>query len=234
MSQYDPNQPPHFSGQPIPPHLRDDNVIGNSPLNPNNPNSQAYKPKKRHIGRNIAIAIGGLFMLLIVAAVLTPGSPDSKAPVTVTSQAGTPVDNGPTPDPVVTPTNKPSAAKPTAPKATSSPKVTHKPAPTTTKPVEPAMTASQEQAVGTAEDYLDTTAFSKTGLIDQLVFEGFSKADAKFAVAHITVNWSEQAALSAKSYLSTQHFSRSGLIGQLEFEGFTHAQAVYGVSKAGL
>lgn len=230
MSNYDPNQPPYFSGQPIPPHLRDDNVIGNSPLNPHNPTSQAYKPKKRHIGRNIAVVIGGLFMLLIVAAVLTPGSPDSKAPVTVTSQAGTPVDNGPTPDPVVTPTNEPSAAEP-APKTTQ-PKVTHKPA--------PKLTMSQEQAIGSAESYLSFTAFSRKGLIKQLSSEygeGFSVKDATFAVDYLKVNWNAQAAAKAKEYLSMQHFSRKGLIQQLESaygEQFTHAQAVYGVTKAGL
>ena len=67
--------------------------------------------------------------------------------------------------------------------------------------------------------------------------EGFSKADAVFAVNHIDVNWNEQAAKSAKSYLDMSSFSRQGLIEQLESEygeGFTHSQAVYGVNKTGL
>jgi len=104
----------------------------------------------------------------------------------------------------------------------------------------PSMTKSQEQAIGSAEDYLEYSAFSRKGLIQQLssdAGEGFSKSDAKFAVDHIKVDWNEQAAKSAESYLEYSNFSRKGLIQQLESEageGFTHAQAVYGVNKSGL
>jgi Host cell surface-exposed lipoprotein len=110
------------------------------------------------------------------------------------------------------------------------------------KPVEeaPEYTTAQENAIASAENYLDFSAFSKKGLIEQLSSEygdGFSKADAIFAVKHIDVNWNEQAAKSAKNYLDFSSFSRSGLIEQLESEygdGFTHAQAVYGVNQTGL
>ena len=97
-----------------------------------------------------------------------------------------------------------------------------------------AMTVSQEQAVAKAESYLELTAFSRKGLIEQLRFEQFSKADATFAVDHITVNWKEQAAKKAQSYLDLTPFSRGGLISQLKFEGFTTAQATYGVTAVGL
>ena len=60
---------------------------------------------------------------------------------------------------------------------------------------------AQAEAVESAESYLSYTAFSRKGLIEQLEFEGFSTADATFAVDHITVDWNEQAAKSAKSYL---------------------------------
>ena len=63
-------------------------------------------------------------------------------------------------------------------------------------------------------------------------FEGFSTADATYAVDAVTVDWNEQAALKAKEYLDQQSFSRSGLQEQLEFEGFTPAQAAHGVSVA--
>jgi len=98
----------------------------------------------------------------------------------------------------------------------------------------PPLTVSQENAIATAEDYLDYTAFSKTGLAEQLEFEGFSAADAQFAVDHIRVNWNEQAAKSAKDYLDYSSFSRQGLIDQLVYEGFTYAQATYGVNQTGL
>lgn len=96
------------------------------------------------------------------------------------------------------------------------------------------MTVSQEQAVDKAEEYIDYTAFSRTGLIKQLKYEGFSTSDSKFAVDHIDVDWMEQAELKAKQYLDYTSFSRRGLIKQLEFEGFTKKQAEHGAKAAGL
>lgn len=98
----------------------------------------------------------------------------------------------------------------------------------------PTMTREQENALRSADDYISFSAFSKTGLIEQLEFEGYSKEDATFAVNNLRVNWKEQAAKSAEDYLSMSGFSRSGLIEQLEFEGFTREQAEYGVTQAGL
>lgn len=74
----------------------------------------------------------------------------------------------------------------------------------------------------------------RSGQIEQLEFEGYSKADATYAVDAISVDWDEQAALKAASYLDTMQFSRSELIDQLIFEGFTQSQAAYGVSQNGL
>jgi hypothetical protein len=104
----------------------------------------------------------------------------------------------------------------------------------------PPLTVAQQNAIQSAEDYLDFQAFSRLGLIDQLSSkygEGFSKADATFAVDHVKVNWNEQAALSAKQYLKTGSFSHNGLVDQLSSrhgERFTRAQAEYGVSQTGL
>lgn len=101
-------------------------------------------------------------------------------------------------------------------------------------------TVSQQNAIESAESYLENAAFSESGLVEQLSSkygEGFPKADAVFAVNHIDVNWNEQAAKSAKSYLDISSFSCSGLIDQLESqygEGFTHSQAVYGANQTGL
>jgi colicin import membrane protein len=95
-------------------------------------------------------------------------------------------------------------------------------------------TVSQENAVAKAESYLEFTAFSKKGLIEQLEFEGFSNADAAFAVDNISVDWNEQAVKKAKSYLDFSSFSRQGLIDQLEFEGFTTEQATHGANQVGL
>jgi hypothetical protein len=77
-------------------------------------------------------------------------------------------------------------------------------------------------------------AFSRSGLIKQLEFEGFEKADATYGVDALKVDWNEQAAKKAESYLETQSFSRKGLIDQLKFEGFSTEEATYGVSQNGL
>jgi hypothetical protein len=91
----------------------------------------------------------------------------------------------------------------------------------------------QRNARASAGNYLDIMSFSRSGLIDQLEFEGYSTEDATWAVDNVTVDWNQQAARSAQRYLDMMSFSRSGLVEQLEFEGFTPAQAEYGVSQAG-
>ncbi|KRF32492.1 hypothetical protein ASG94_18315 [Nocardioides sp. Soil805] len=96
------------------------------------------------------------------------------------------------------------------------------------------MTPGQENAMASAENYINMTAFSHKGLVEQLVFEDYSEADAIYAVNHIKVDWNEQAAKSAKNYLDMTAFSRQGLIDQLVFEGYTPEQATYGVNQTGL
>lgn len=95
-----------------------------------------------------------------------------------------------------------------------------------------AATPGQRNALSSAKSYLDYTGFSKSGLADQLKFEGYSRSEARWAVNHVRVSWRAQAVRVAKSYLSYTSFSRQGLIDQLEYDGFTHGQARYGVKKA--
>ena len=71
--------------------------------------------------------------------------------------------------------------------------------------------------------YLDMTGFSRTGVIEQLVFEGFS-TEAAFAADTIAPDWNAECAQKAQVYLDMTGFSREGLIAQLEFEGFEPAQ----------
>ena len=93
--------------------------------------------------------------------------------------------------------------------------------------------AWQDQALASAQQYLAVAPFSRTGLIDQLVFEGFTRAQATYGVDAADVDWNAQAVRAARSYLDVMAFSRSGLIDQLTFEGFTPAQAAYGVDHVG-
>lgn len=98
----------------------------------------------------------------------------------------------------------------------------------------PKETVGQENARESAESYLDLSAFSRTGLIKQLKFEGYSEKDAIYGVDAQKADWNKQAAASAENYLEMSSFSRQGLIDQLVFEGFTKQQAEFGVRKNGL
>lgn len=53
---------------------------------------------------------------------------------------------------------------------------------------EPQLTVSQQNAIRHAENYISTMPFSKTGLIEQLEYEGYSTEDATYAVDHIDVD----------------------------------------------
>jgi hypothetical protein len=102
------------------------------------------------------------------------------------------------------------------------------------KEEKPKESVSQEQARQYAESYLDMSAFSRKGLIEQLGFEGFSTKDAEYGVDALDADWNEQAAKSAQSYLDMSSFSRKSLIDQLMFEGYTEEQAEYGADQVGL
>ncbi|WP_305785522.1 Ltp family lipoprotein [Symbioplanes lichenis] len=114
--------------------------------------------------------------------------------------------------------------------------IPRRPKPTTTTPIDPVAaeptSMEQQNAVRMAESYLGHTAFSREGLIKQLVSaEGFSKEAATAAVDSLGADYDEQAAESAKSYLSHTAFSRKGLIKQLvSAEGFSKEAATNAVN----
>ena len=111
--------------------------------------------------------------------------------------------------------------------------------PTTTTPSTssnastPSPTMGEKNALGSARQYLSISAFSYTGLINQLEYEGYSTEEATYAADNCNANWNEQAAKSAKEYLDMSSFSRQELINQLIYEGFTQEQAEYGVTRNG-
>lgn len=104
----------------------------------------------------------------------------------------------------------------------------------------PSYTIAQENAIQSAQSYLDMSGFSRAGLIQQLsskAGEGYKLRLAVFAVNHIKVNWNKEAVESAKSYLEMGGFSRASLIQQLSSkagEQFTHQQAVFAANHVGL
>lgn len=93
------------------------------------------------------------------------------------------------------------------------------------------------RALRSAESYLAMSGFSKQGLYEQLsssAGEGFTQAQAQYAVDHVDADWKKEAVESARSYLEMSPMSRADLIEQLSSsagEGFTYDQAVYAVDK---
>ena len=102
---------------------------------------------------------------------------------------------------------------------------------------QPELTAEQQNALDAAEAYLDMSAFSKQGLIEQLsssAGDGYPKKAAKFAANHVDVDWNAQAVKAARDYLDMTSFSKQGLIEQLSSsagDGYTLSQATYAVDK---
>lgn len=94
-------------------------------------------------------------------------------------------------------------------------------------------TLGEKNAAKSARNYISIMAFSYSGLIKQLEFEGYSTEEATYGVEQTGADWNEQAAKKAKDYLSLTAFSYSGLVNQLEFEGYTNEEAVYGADQAG-
>lgn len=121
-------------------------------------------------------------------------------------------------------TVEPTTAKPTQ-KATQ--KATEKPVVVT----EPVDTTPREykNALQSAEDYLEYTAFSKEGLKDQLKYENFSDDAISYAIENVTADWKENAVRAAKDYLKFSPMSKDELYEQLIYEKYTEEEARYAV-----
>lgn len=94
-------------------------------------------------------------------------------------------------------------------------------------------TLGEKNALKQTQSYLNYSAFSYSGLIDQLEYEGYSKEEATYAADNCGADWNAQAAKCAASYMKYSAFSRQGLYNQLIYEGFTASQAEYGVNSVG-
>jgi len=182
-----------------------------------NPAKPAFFKRK---GFYIPTAIVAALIALATAA----GSSSTKSSHLNEARVTTPVTTPPVTAPPVT------APPVTAPPDTAPPVTT----PPVTKGPFDGETVTQRNARQKAADYLGYTSFSRSGLIKQLMFEGFSEADAAYGTDAQHANWNQQAAKKAADYLGYTSFSRESLIHQLEFDGFTPAEAAYGVSTTGL
>ena len=161
-----------------------------------------------------------IVIVLVIGGAASAGSPSEETSNQTATEQSTPVKATDAPTTDVPTTDVPTTDVPTT-------EVTPTEAPT------PSETIGQENARESAENYLNSMSFSRSGLIEQLKFEGFSQADAEYGTDSMKADWNEQAALSAQNYLDSMSFSRSGLIDQLVFEGFSQAEAEYGVNAVG-
>lgn len=97
----------------------------------------------------------------------------------------------------------------------------------------PKLTLGQQNAIDKAQSYLSFAGFSRTGLIDQLEFEGFGIEDATFGADNAGADWNAECAQKAQSYIDLTSFSRQGLYDQLAFEGFLPAEIEFGLAAVG-
>jgi outer membrane biosynthesis protein TonB len=128
-------------------------------------------------------AIGATLFLIVAALIPTPkDSPKSAAATTTTTVTKA----APEPKPI----HKAKAHKAKAYKAESKPEAKVEapeqtaPAPEPAPTPESSMTSSQENAIESAQSYLDMGGFSKSSLIEQLsssAGEGFTPAQARYA-----------------------------------------------------
>ena len=87
--------------------------------------------------------------------------------------------------------------------------------------------------IAKAKQYINYTSFSRSVLIEQLEYEGYSNESATYSVDSLSIDWNEQCAKKAQQYLDYTVFSRDGLYNQLTYEGFSDEQIQYGLSKVG-
>ena len=104
-------------------------------------------------------------------------------------------------------------------------------------PEEETVPFEYEQALKSAQNYVDALHFSRPGLKQQLTSEygsGFSAEAAEYALEHVDVDYKQDAVEAAERYLDAMSFSRQELKQQLTSEygsGFTEEEAEYALDQ---
>lgn len=91
-----------------------------------------------------------------------------------------------------------------------------------------------DNAYGSAALNIGYQAFSRSGLIDELVSQRYPRALATKAVDKLNEDWNAQARWKAGYILSINEVSKTELVKQLVAAGFTAAQAAYGADNPSL
>ena len=97
-----------------------------------------------------------------------------------------------------------------------------------------AATETQQQALDKANEYVDTLALSREGLIKQLEHDGYTADDAAYAADNCSTSWNKEAKEMAEQYMDATTFTYDEMVEQLESEGFTKKQAKFGANAVGL
>lgn len=95
------------------------------------------------------------------------------------------------------------------------------------------LTLSQKNAIICAYDEISFWHCGSSFLISYVLVDNndFSVADAKFAVSHINIDWTEQAILYAKEHCSGS--SRAGLSEEMRYYGFNDTQIEKALKEVG-
>lgn len=94
-------------------------------------------------------------------------------------------------------------------------------------------TIGKRNAKKSAKSYISVLALSRTQMIEQLEFEGYTTEEATYGADNCGADWNVEAAECAENLLDVMGMSRSQLAEQLEFVGFTDEQIEYALEKVG-
>ena len=92
---------------------------------------------------------------------------------------------------------------------------------------------SQKAALSKAIARTYTIPYSHVKLVNQLMEDGFSFEDAKFAADNCGADWNENAVWRVDVYFDIRPFSYKMLVNQLEYDGFTEDEIEYAAENRG-
>lgn len=94
--------------------------------------------------------------------------------------------------------------------------------------------SKRQEALDCAVDFVKSRSYSYYALVDALLAEGYSSADAQYAADNCGANWNDQAVSAAQKYIAGDpELTKESLIDKLMADGFSYEQAVYGAESNG-
>lgn len=87
--------------------------------------------------------------------------------------------------------------------------------------------------VSAAANHMSLFAYSRSGLIYQLISDGYTETEAVNAADTCGANWYTNAVAAAGSHLSTMFYSRASMVSQLQYDGFSSDESAYGADNCG-